>query len=440
MMITTLRTKMLIGVMPMLALVVGLGLWAITLFSRLGNNIDVILRENYRSVLAAQGMKESLERMDSSLWFAIGGKEDRAKELYRDNRESFADRLKVEQNNVTLPSEQKMADDLTALHGRYVAEADRFFAMSADARADRTAFYFERMLPLFEAIKRRADDVLEVNQGSMTDANDRARETAESSTRWMLFSMLGSAAVASAIAIAASRAILEPIRAVTRAARGMSRGDLDQVVPSTTRDELGELAEAFNEMARTIRTFRQSGTARLLRAQQTAQATIDSFPDPVIVVDPTGSVERANPAARRVLGVSTSEGPVPWTPPTQLREPLAEVLGGKLERRQIGLEQALAFRDEGQERFFLPHVLAIRDEGQGLLGAAVVLTDVTRFRLLDQLKSDMVSTVSHELKTPLTGVQMTVHLLLEEVVGPLNSRSRPSCSWRPGRTPTGSWR
>ncbi len=82
-MITTLRTKMLIGVTPLLALMVGLGLWAITLFSRLGNNIDVILRENYRSVLAAQGMKESLERMDSALWFAIGGKEERAREQYR---------------------------------------------------------------------------------------------------------------------------------------------------------------------------------------------------------------------------------------------------------------------------------------------------------------------------------------------------------------------
>ena len=421
-MITTLRTKMLIGVMPLLALMVGLGLWAITLFSRLGNNIDVILRENYRSVLAAEGMKESLERMDSALWFAIGGKEARAKEQYRENRKAFGDKLKVEQNNVTLPAEQGMADDLTALHARFVAQADKFFELPPEAKAERTSFYFENMLPLFDAIKRRADDVLEINQKNMMDENDRARETAESSTRLMLFALLGSAAVASLIAVAASRAILDPIRAVTRAARGMAKGDLDQVVPSTTRDELGELAEAFNEMARTIRNFRQAGTARLLRAQQTAQATIDSFPDPVVVVDPTGSVERANPAARQVLGVATSDGPLPWTPPPQLREPLAEVLGGKLDRRPIGLEHALSYRDDGQERFFLPHVLAIRDEGQGLLGAAIVLTDVTRFRLLDQLKSDMVSTVSHELKTPLTGVQMTVHLLLEEVVGPLNAK------------------
>ena len=421
-MITTLRTKMLIGVMPLLALMVGLGLWAITLFSRLGNNIDVILRENYRSVLAAQGMKESLERMDSALWFAIGGKEDRAKQQYRESRKIFGDKLRSEQNNVTLPGEQAMADDLTILHARYSAEADRFFAMPLEAKAERTAFYFDRMLPLFDTIKRRADDVLAINQKNMTDENDRARQTAELSTRWMLFALLGSGAVASLIAIAASRAILEPIRAVTRAARGLAQGDLDQVVPSTTHDELGELAAAFNEMARTIRNFRQAGTARLLRAQQTAQATIDSIPDPVIVVDPTGLVERANPAARRIFGVATAETPIHWTAPIPLREPLAEVLSGKFDRWSISLEHALAIRDDGQERFFLPHVLAIRDDARGLLGAAIVMTDVTRFRLLDQLKSDMVSTVSHELKTPLTGVQMTVHLLLEEIVGPLNPK------------------
>jgi PAS domain S-box-containing protein len=418
----TLRTKMLIGVTPLLALMVGLGLWAITLFSRLGNNIDVILRENYRSVLAAQGMKEAIERMDSALWFAIGGKEDRAKAQYAENRRAFEAKLKVEQNNVTLPGEQVMADDLTALHGRYVAEADRFFALPPTAKDERTAFYFDHMLPLFDAIKARADDVLAINQANMTDENDRARATAESSTRLMLFALLGSAALASAIALAASRAILDPIREVTRAARGMAKGDLDQVVPPMSADELGELARAFNDMARTIRDFRQAGTARLLRAQQTAQATIDSFPDPVVVVDPTGSVERANPAARRVLGLANGDGPLPWTPPPQLREPLAEVLGGRIDRRTIGLEHALICRDDGQERFFLPQVLPIRDEAQGLLGAAVVFNDVTRFRLLDQLKSDMVSTVSHELKTPLTGVQMTVHLLLEEVIGPLNSK------------------
>ena len=65
-MFTTLRTKLLIGLTPLLAIMVGLGLWAVAMFARLGGKIDVILRENYRSVLAAEGMKEALERMDSA--------------------------------------------------------------------------------------------------------------------------------------------------------------------------------------------------------------------------------------------------------------------------------------------------------------------------------------------------------------------------------------
>src|SRR5205807_3464869 len=58
----------------------------------------------------------------------------------------------------------------------------------------------------------------------------------------------------------------------------------------------------------------------------------------------------------------------------------------------------------------------------GTLGAAIVLDDITRFRLLDQVKSDLVATVSHELKTPLTSVRLVLHLLLEETVGPLTAK------------------
>src|SRR4029077_17770101 len=155
---------------------------------------------------------------------------------------------------------------------------------------------------------------------------DRARQAAAWSIRLMVLALLAAAAVASGIAVLLSRSILEPIRAVTRAARSMSKGDYDQVVPAMTRDELGELAVAFNTMARRIREFQQAGPSRLVRAQQTAQATIDSFPDPVVVVDLDGSVERANPAARRILHVPVGNGDIPWVAPPTVRPALTEVL------------------------------------------------------------------------------------------------------------------
>ncbi len=98
------------------------------------------------------------------------------------------------------------------------------------------------------------------------------------------------------------------------------------------------------------------------------------------------------------------------------------MLSGRGDYLPVSLEQAITLSDGGQERYFLPRVLSIRTEGDELIGAAVAMVDVTKFHLLDRLKSDMVSTVSHELKTPLTSVQMAIHLLLEEVVGPLTPK------------------
>ena len=93
-MFRTLRSRLLVGIAPLLAIMVGLGLWAVVMFSRLGGNIDVILRENYRSVLAAQNMKEALERMDSALLFAIGGQEARAREQFQEFRPAFEENLR----------------------------------------------------------------------------------------------------------------------------------------------------------------------------------------------------------------------------------------------------------------------------------------------------------------------------------------------------------
>lgn len=423
-MFRTLRTKLLVGLTPLVAIMIGLGLWAIIMLDHLGGGIDVILRENYDSVLAAEGIKEAVERMDSASLFALSGQDQRAQSQFREYLPKLQENLKKERNNVTLKGEQELADKLAALSKTYLAQSATFYALPIAPTDRRSAFYFAELLQTFHAIKRVADQVLELNQSSMIRESLEAQRAATRSKRVMIAALLGAVAIAVIIALRLSRSILEPIRAVTSGARGLAQGNLDQVVPATTRDELGELAQAFNTMARTIRDFRQAGTARLLRAQKTAQATIDSFPDPVVVVDTDGVVERANPAARRLLGVipAESENAIPWTPPQALKAPLAEVLSGRKEDVAVGLEQAVMYRDDGQERFLLPRVLPIRGEQDESLGAALVLSDVTKFRLVDQLKSDMVSTVSHELKTPLTSVQMAVHLLLEEVVGPLTPK------------------
>jgi two-component system, NtrC family, sensor histidine kinase KinB len=423
-MFNTLRMKLMLGFLPLLAILIGLGLWAIVMFYGLGGNIDVILRENYRSVLAVERMKEALERMDSGLMFAFSGRAQQAREQFDKSKQEFDRQLAVEQHNITVAGEQESVDELTAEYQGYLKLAAEYIDLSNATTASRADVYFSRLLPKFENLRKLEDRVLLLNQRNMEQMNEKALQNAANSTRLMIAALVVAVALAIASSRVLTRLILEPIVAVTEGARAVSEGKLDQVVPATTKDELGELGQAFNTMARTIREYREAGTVRLLRAQKTAQATIDSFPDPVIVVDPEGGVERANPAARRLLqAIPTSSGDaLPWIAPASLKPHLDSVLGGQADYLPLSLEQAIFLRDDNQDRFFLPRVLRIRSDSGELLGAAVVLSDVTKFHLLDQLKSDMISTVSHELKTPLTSLQMVVHLLLEEAVGPLTAK------------------
>src|SRR5690348_9481043 len=114
-MFRTLAAKLLVGIAPLLAILVCLGIWAISQLAFLGGRIDVILRENYGSVLAAEGMKEALERMDSAAQFAVVGQDERALRQFRANQAVFRQNLEKEQNNITLEGEQERADRVAML-------------------------------------------------------------------------------------------------------------------------------------------------------------------------------------------------------------------------------------------------------------------------------------------------------------------------------------
>jgi signal transduction histidine kinase len=75
---------------------------------------------------------------------------------------------------------------------------------------------------------------------------------------------------------------------------------------------------------------------------------------------------------------------------------------------------------DDEEHFFLPQAVPIFDAQRQLVGVTLMLTDVTRLRRLDEVKTGLISTVSHELKTPLTSIRLAIHVLLNEKLGPLS--------------------
>jgi signal transduction histidine kinase len=426
----TLRQRIFLALLPLVILLTVLGIAGVGLLYRLGGRIDVILRENYASVIYMERLHEALERIDSSFSFALADRPEMARRQYDEQWQVYNLYLAKEQGNVTIVGEQELVDRLTALSAQYRHQGDAFWRIS-DPDARRRAYFGEAGGPdglyqLFGKIKDTATDILILNQNNMEEASADAKATAANSSLSLGIGVVVALVLASLLAWQTGRAVLRPIQAVTEAARGIAAGDLDQVVPQPAGGELGTLSEAFNAMARRLREYRRSQVSRLLRAQQAGQSAIDAFPDPVLVLDTTGVVEMANPAARRLLGTvprqdGEANGQV-WRPPEALRQPIAEALAGRRHFLPDNFEHALLLGTGAGQHTLLPRILTIRDGHGDQLGAAVVLQDVTPLRLLDEVKSNLVATVSHELKTPLTGVRLAVHLLLEEVAGPLTPK------------------
>jgi signal transduction histidine kinase len=410
-----LRNRIILGLAPIFILLIAMGIYAVSLFAKLGGAVDVILRENFRSVLAAQNMKEAAERMDSALFFSLVGEEERGRRMYEQNLPLFRENLKIELNNITLPGEKDLAKKIATLHERYVKQAEIF--RSTSDLTQRGQMYFGEMLPTFTQIKDTADKILRINQDAMVKADRDARTLSATSIRYMIIAIGGGLLIAVFFAVRLQRSILRPIRALTASSKELGEGNLDQVVPVPSHDELGQLADAFNKMAGKLRSYRQVTSDQILRAKQMTEITFSAFPDAIVVLSQEGKIDFKNPAADRLFArLGKDYLPSPVMTETE------RVLKGGADFLPTDLAKALCLRIDDKEAFILPRVIGMHDEHGDVFGAAVVLQDVTRFRLLDDVKTNLVSTVSHELKTPLTSVRMGLHLLLEEKIGALTPK------------------
>jgi len=409
------RQKLMLFFGGLVAIVALLSIVAISQVNQIGKAIDVILRENYRSVLACQDMKESLERIDSGIMFCLMGNTKMGEPAIKDNIEKFKAALDIELNNITLPGEDEKAQRVKELFTKYAEDAGR--SHSGDAK-DNNA-YFASVFPVFKQIGALVHEIQEMNQANMSQANDAAKRKAASVERKMVFALLGCVAIAMIFFFLARRWILVPVGRLIDYTAEIRKGNLDLVLPTQSRDEIGQLSEAFNDMAETLRRVRSSERVKLLSTKLSTEELFKALPVAIAVIDAEGRVELASGNAGRIFGLKAGaylrELKLEW-----LESLVRNVVSGAQSAEAETLQQFV----DGKELFFKPSAIALpKAPGSSeISGVALILKDVTQLREQQELKRDLVSTVSHQLKTPLTSLRMSVHLLIEGRVGELNEK------------------
>jgi two-component system, NtrC family, sensor histidine kinase KinB len=416
----SLKSKLVITFCGPLAILVVVGLMSVRTVTQSSKAIERIFRENYDSVAASFKMKGAIERIDRLAEFSFwGAAEDPLRESKSPISE-FEKSLKFQQGNVTLPGEQELTDRLTGLWNAYRSEFEGFISSSAsdDERRD---VYRSRLMPLSREVRDAAQRIIDINLENMVSADGQARRRAVETTSRMIGLVASGVVLTIVLIVVIGPSIVKPIIHLTTSVREIQQGNLDLVVRAHSKDEVGELAAAFNEMTSSLREFRRTGRVRLLRTQRATQLALDTLSDAVAICSPLGEIELSNHAAQRLFGLRP-ESTVDAAGNEKLTELFTRVRHELRPTHAKGYEGSIQIFQNGEEHFYRPGGVPIFDDDRRLIGITLVLSDVTCSRRGDEIKSGLISTVSHELKTPLTSIRLATHVLLGEKVGPLTPK------------------
>jgi nitrate/nitrite-specific signal transduction histidine kinase len=245
-----LRQKLFFGFGGLLLIILVITIQSIIHLTQLGQSIDIILRENYQSVIACENMKES-----SGALLVFLAQKQMGTELIQKNEPIFEKALRIELNTITLPGEREKARDLQELFEQYKVALHNIQELKP--AVNQWQSYINKLFPLFLQIKGTANEILVMNQKNMNDANDRALSSAASARIEIYFFLGVGMIVAVVFMFFTERWIMTPIKRLIHYAEDIKRGNFDLFILDNPRDEIGQISRAFNDMASALRESRR---------------------------------------------------------------------------------------------------------------------------------------------------------------------------------------
>ncbi len=413
-----LRTRFILGLLSLAIILLSMAVYSVRSTRNLSDTIKSITSENYDILNELQDAKLAGSYLLHAVLLSEQGQWVRARSLAQRETDRLQNAILGYQNNVGV----SMYPNQSLRFQEAAFRAVEYSTLFTDPNTTEEGIDTLRSVLSATIIEmsHNASDLERRFVDNVTIRAERSQTTAEDTELYIviavLLALLGSIYVSWQLVIW----ILEPIRYLATRIQLISEGNYDQRVPVVSEDELGILAVSFNKMSTILKLYSEQMSEQILILQRTIQKTFSTFPHPIFIMQDDKEVEYRNPAADRFLdALGYKEG-----------DSVAEFLSREidfqlnLESDYIpeGLNDAMTYRIGNQERHYLPRILRLKDPNEVGPGLAVILDDITSMRLVDGIKSNLISTVSHEIKNPLTTLRMAIHLLLEQNVGELNDR------------------
>jgi signal transduction histidine kinase len=392
-----LKTKILLGSGFLFLLALLLGGLGILYLNRLAGASAGILQDNYRTLEYAQAMLQAVDQTGPPA-VALA---------------QFDQALRAQEANLTEPGEAALTQQLRAA----------FEALRATNPQAQPA----QLASQQAALRRLLYQVTEVNMRAIVRKNEVAAQTAQQAI--MYLALVGTFCFLLALSFISyfPGYIANPLARLTEGIRAIANRQYEARLPFQNSDEFGELAKAFNRMAAKLDEYEHSNLAKVLLEKKRIDTIINHLNDPIVGLDDQRRILFANHAAAQVLGLAS---------PDLIGQPSQEVaLHNDLMRHLVrdlfapppadapASQEPLKIFANDKESYFSKEVLEVattQDDQAQLVGYVILLKNITAYKELDAAKTNFIATISHELKTPIASIKMSLKLLGDERIGPLN--------------------
>ncbi|HOT97831.1 MAG TPA: ATP-binding protein [bacterium] len=222
--------------------------------------------------------------------------------------------------------------------------------------------------------------------------------------------------LAGIVAFFLSRNITLPISDLAKSATEIARGNFSHEIKVLSNDEIGRLARLFNYMTTELRRLDNMNLAQIIAERNKTQTIIKNIADGVVVTDPRGNILLLNASAERWLGLRERDALQQPLENFISEEKMLQLLADAGENKLSALpplEITLRPSGEWKPRIFQAHAARVLQEDGELIGIVTILSDITQQKEIDKMKTELVSMVAHELRSPLTSISGFSELLLD---------------------------
>lgn len=423
-MVKTLKGKITLVYICLVVMIAVIGAASVLNLYRLSKAIDGLMGDNYKSIDAISYMLEAFERQDSAALIYINVDIEKGIGLFTQNSNEFMRWYVAESNNITEPGEKELLDNVSKDYMDYSMLFSKLQEIRNKDGASKSAYFYDtEMLPKFVKIKKELRELAHLNEIGMFNAKENATKSTYTSM-YIIFTLSSLAVIGGLIlAIHFTKKFMKPLDTLTRTVKSVQAGNWNQQINIVAQDEIGDLSIEFNKMTKRLHQYEQSALGKLMTEKNKSLAIVKSIPDPLIVLDTACRISLLNDTCERFFGIEEEKVLKKHFLEAIRNEEIFEIISNAFEDN-VEMNDRIIKIEQKEDFYFNVIVTMIKDMESKVTGLIILLNDVTQLKQLEKARTDFISTVSHEFKTPLTSIMMGTSMVLDKSLGTLNEEQQ----------------